>query len=105
MPPDAELSWPEVELQFQAIPGEVRQLWAEMGIVMPNDAAEDLMLTMIESFLTATAGAVGLPVAEIYGARNRIKWMTWTDTPDLRLPTFASLDGGAPGLIVEAEKS
>lgn len=95
-PLDSELTWPQVEANYANVPALTDQAWAAAGIMMPDDAAEDIRLTMIETILTQTAAALSMPLNEIYPARHRIRWMTFSDTATMQLPTFASLDGGAP---------
>ncbi len=95
-PADTELGWDAVLRNLEEIPGYALKIWRDAGILMPDETAEELKLDAQDALLAATAAALGLPVAEVYPARSRIHWMTFTDTPDLRLPLFVSLDGGPP---------
>ena len=70
---------------------------------MPDGAADDMKLDAMEALLTDTANALGIPLMEVFPARQRIRWMIWTDVAGA-WPIFASLDGGAPVKII-AEKS
>ena len=103
-PTDTELKWPAVEQNFAGVPVAALKIWRDCGIMMPDEAADDLHLSMIEEFLTLTATALSLPLLEVYPARNRIRWMTWSDTASAQWPTFASLDGGAPMKITPTTK-
>jgi hypothetical protein len=97
-PLDSELPWAQVEANYADAPAIAEQTWAAAGILMPDDAAEELKLTLIETLLTQTATALNMPLREIYPARNRIRWMTcFNDGPILS--TWASLDGGPPSQI------
>ena len=98
-PTDQELTWQQIEPQFQEIPDAALKIWRDAKIMMPDDADQELMFTEIESFFTATAAAVGLPAAEIYPARNRLRWYHDTETPNLHGTVYASLDGGTPARI------
>ena len=101
MPPDSELTWPQVEANFADVPALAEQAWAAAGLMMPDEAAEDLRLTMIETFLTQTATALMIPLNQIYPMRNRIKWLC--DTDGVLPITWASLDGSQPKQINQSQ--
>ena len=102
-PTDAELTWSDVEASLDDDARMAENIWFEAGIIMPDGTADDMKLDAMESLLTNTANALGIPLMEVFPARQRIRWMTWTDVAGA-WPTFASLDGGAPVKII-AEKS
>ena len=99
-PTDQELTWGEVEANFQGLPRMAEAEWKAAGIVMPDGASDALMLDMLEKFLAATAIALGVPLKDVYPQRHRIRWLCFTDTPG-RWLTFASLDGGPPMVLRE----
>ena len=96
MPTDAELTWPEVEASLDDDARMAENIWFEAGIIMPDDAADGMKLDAMAEILAQTALALNIPAGEIYQARHRIRWMTFTDGPGFDWPTFATLDGGAP---------
>ena len=102
-PTDAELTWSDVEASLDEDARMAENIWFEAGIIMPDGAADDMKLDAMEGLLTDTANALGIPLMEVFPARNRIHWMIWTNVAGV-WPIFASLDGGAPVKII-AEKS
>ncbi len=103
IPTDTELDWNQVQagMEDDALAAEL--IWREAGILMPDDAADDFKVDAMESLLTATAIALGIPLTEVFPARHRIRWMTWTDGAG-EWPVFASLDGGPPTKISPTTK-
>lgn len=95
MPTDTELTWPDIEASLEGDARMAEGIWFEVGIIMPDGTADEMALDAMAAFLLATGEAVGLPEAEVYGARNRLRWITLTDGAGA-WPTYASLDGGAP---------
>lgn len=98
IPTDTELDWNQVQagMEDDALAAEL--IWREAGILMPDDAADDFKVDAMETLLTSTAIALGIPLTEVFPARHRIRWMTWTDTAG-EWPVFASLDGCPPTKI------
>jgi len=92
-PTDAELTWTDVEASLDDDARMAEGIWFEAGIIMPDGTADDMKLDAMEALLTDTANSLGIALLEIFPARNRIRWMTWTDSAG-DWPTFASLDGG-----------
>jgi hypothetical protein len=99
-PVDTELTWLDVEASLDDDSRTADAIWREAGIVMPDDAADNMKLDAIETLLTDTANALGIPLLEVFPARHRIRWMVWSDTAGA-WPTFASIDGGAAVKIIE----
>ena len=97
MPVDSELTWAQVEVNFADVPAMAEQAWTAAGIMMPDDAAEDLKLSMIETVLTDTAISLSVPLDQIYPLRHRIRWLC--DTTNIVPATWASIDGGPPRQI------
>ena len=97
LPLDSELTWAQVEANFSDVPAMVEQVIAATGMLMPDEFAEDVRLTMIETLLNQTATALNIPLHEIYPARHSIRWLT--DTDGVFEVTYASLDGGPPKRI------
>ena len=100
MPTDTELTWPQVEAGLEADARMAEGIWFEAGIIMPDGTADEMTLDAMAAFLLATGEAVGLPEAEVYGARNRLRWITLTDGAGA-WPTYASLDGNQPARIMD----
>ena len=101
-PTNAELTWSDVEASLDEDARMAENIWFEAGIIMPDGTADEMKLDAMEALLTDTAKALGIPLLEVFPARNRIRWMIWTDVAGA-WPTFASIDGGAPVKII-AEK-
>lgn len=97
-PADKELTWTEVERNFATIPTDALKIWRDCGILMPDDAADNLAADLLDSFLVATATALQIPLREIYPNRHRIRWLTYTDTP-AQWAVFCSIDNGTPATI------
>ncbi len=99
-PADVDLKWAAAEANFREIPAMAEAEWKAAGVVMPDDAAEGLMLDLMDKFLAATASALGMPLQDVFPARHRITWFTFTDTPG-PFHTFAKLDDEPPCMIVD----
>ena len=98
IPTDTELDWNQVQacMEDDALAADL--IWREAGILMPDDASAEMKLDAMDALFTLTAVALNIPPAEIFPARHRIRWMTWTDTAGA-WPTYASMDGGTPARI------
>jgi len=94
-PADKELTWADVERNFASAPTDALKIWRDCGILMPDDAADNLAADLMDTFLTATAEALQIPLRDIYPKRHQIQWMTWTDTPGA-WATFCRINGGQP---------
>ncbi len=97
-PADVDLKWAGVEANFREIPAMAEAEWKAAGIVMPDDAADGLMMDLMDKFLTATGTALGMSLQEVFPARHRITWFTDADTPG-PFHTFAKLDAGPPCVL------
>lgn len=95
-PTDRELDWAAVEASLTADALSAEAEWRLARLLMPDDAADGMKLDAMAEILAQTALALNIPAREIYQARHRIRWMTFTDGPGFDWPTFATLDGGAP---------
>ena len=99
-PVNTELTWRDVEASLDDDARTADAIWREAGLLMPDGAADEMKLDAMEALLTNTANALGIPQLEVFPARNRIRWMIWTDVAGA-WPTFASLDGGEAVKIIE----
>ena len=102
-PTDTELTWSDVEASLDDDARMAENIWFEAGIIMPDGTADDMKLDAMEALLTDTANSLGIALLEIFQARNKIRWMTWTDSAG-DWPTFASLDQGPPIKILPTNK-
>ena len=99
-PVNTELTWRDVEASLDDDARTADAIWREAGLLMPDGAADEMKLDAMEALLTNTANALGIPLLEVFPARNRIRWMIWTDVAGA-WPTFASIDGGEAVKIIE----
>lgn len=94
-PTDVELTWSQIEASLAEDGKIAAEIWRDCGIDMEEGAASGLVCDRRDALLASSAAALNITPANIYGARQRIRWLQFCDTPG-DYSIWAAIDGGAP---------